>query len=287
MLSDVALQAMADLIELDSNPGCAPIRMRDGWAPTDTTKATAVLQPAKRLNDLPQEVLKIVFEYVFTHRELLFVGFLGVNPILQSPSDAWPLQFLRVSSSLFNVAREACDEAIDDSVLIYDSCLPPFPYQGNDFMYAELGKDDSITSHFVHEKFLKQYGPSFREVEILGLHHRGQPNLQPFTHLKSLTVGTIVISRTCTKANGMAWEDYFYALYHDELLHWTRYAEFNQPYYFCGLIVDDERGYNIRLKLKTRCACHGWWRGVIDVEGKKAVEVEQVEGTADQALNSL
>ena len=151
MAPSLKSQLMADLLETDEPD------------PTATT-LTAPNLSTTSLGHLPNEVQRTVFQYLFSYRELVFSS---RSLILRTPPDAWPLAILRVSRDISEVAIEALRGALAESTLIYDGCVPPFPYDGRDHMHSSrLGKDHNIRDLYVHEVFLEIYGSLFSKVNI-------------------------------------------------------------------------------------------------------------------------
>ena len=290
MLSDVASEAIVDLLELDSPP-CRALTPspEDQCDFIEITRAIGSHKPRRTLTDLPHEVQKTICGHVFCRREIVFSG-CGSELSYRTPTHIWFMSLLRVNKSLLTIAREALREAMGESTLTYKDCLPPYPYNERRHMHAKLGKDDSILKQFLHETFLDRCGSYFRDVHIISLHTRREPNLEPLSRLGRLTVGVLrwevdrqYFDNTKTESLG----DYLAARYRRQHERWSLCADRDLPFYFSKLIVDDKRGFRMHLKAQYRSRQHGVWDLAIDVDEKKILALTQIEGTLDQALNSL
>ena len=290
-LSDVASEAIADLLELESPP--CPTLTPDPEDQDDLIeipRAQWFHKTTKTLTDLPLEVQKIICGHIFSRREIIFSGCGDSELSFRAPTHAWSMSLLRVNKTLFTIASEALREAMSESTLTYNGCLPRYPYNGRDHMHAKLGKDDSILKQFLHETFLDRCGLYFRDVHIISLHQNREPNLEPFSRLERLTVGVLIweeYPNYCNKAKSEPLRDYLAARYRRQHTWWSGSAHRDLPFYFCKLIIDDKRGFKMRLKARYRSLQRGEWDIAIDVDEKKVVELTQVGGTLDQALNSL
>lgn len=280
MLPDVASEAIADLLELDSPP-CRTLTPspEDHCDLIEITRAEWFHKTTKTLTELPHELQKIICGHIFCRREIVFSGCGDSELSFRTPTHAWSMSLLPVNKTLFTIASEALREAMSESTLTYNGCLPPYPYNGRDHMHAKLGKDDPILKQFLHGTFMDRCGSYFRDVHIISLHPNREPNLEPFSCLERLTVGVLIweeYPKYCNNAKNESLRDYLAARYRRDL-----------PFYFCNLVVDDKRGFKMHLKAQYRSHQHGVWDVAIDVDEKKILALIQIGSTLDQALNSL
>ena len=190
------------------NSSQAPCRNNN--EPNEVIEAASVLAPSTTLTHLPSEIQKIIFDFVFHHREIVFTSFRNSKFDLRTSSNAWSLSILRASKTIFTISSEALEEAISKSKLIYKNCLPPHHYPGTDYIHAELGGADYILDRFFHERFLEKYRLYFRNVEISGFHPYPQLDMHPFPTLETVTVGTLIWKDNCYRKQEEAMEDYVY-----------------------------------------------------------------------------
>ena len=47
------------------------------------------------------------------------------------------------------------------------------------------------------------------------------------------------------------------------------------------------RRFKVLVGVTKSCTCHGKWEALVDLDARKAVQIEQVEGFTDQILNSI
>jgi hypothetical protein len=135
-----------------------------------------------KLLALPSEVMKLLFQYLFDARVILFRD--------QRPASAteWPVQILAMSRRCYQEGLAMLAEAMPETKAIYEGCYP-VRRKGTNIQLQSLGRYDRASTFF-----LRKYVPIIRFLEIRGFPD-GDIELSRLTDLRVLTIPTTLTAR--------------------------------------------------------------------------------------------